>query len=140
MTVYARRQRSTGGGKVPKNNRQMTWMELAFRNAGFLKGQTALVWALMWAITRESQGSDPSAEEVAAWWKENERTAYREQAAFRAAFPMLATPSILFDDPKLKEKITQLAKAGDEIQAGKKARRKIPESMILDLGLGRAAT
>jgi len=124
---------------VPKRSRQMTWMELAYRNAGFLKGQTALLWALMWAITRESQGSDPSAEEVAAWWKENERTAYREQAAFRAAFPMLDTPAKIFEDPKLKDKISQLAKTGDEIEAGKKARRRIPESMILDLGLGRAA-
>ncbi len=124
---------------MPKSSRPMTWMELAFRNAGFLKGQTALVWAIMWAVTRESQGSDPSAEEVAAWWKENERTAYREQAAFRTAFPTLETPSKIFEAPQLKARIADLAKAGDQIQAGKKARRRIPESMILDLGLGQAA-
>src|ERR1035437_5429260 len=121
------------GAKVPKANRQMTWMELAFRNAGFRKGQTALVWAILWAVTRESKGSDPTVEEVAAWWKENERTAYREQAAFRAAFPKLDTPSKIFEDPKLKEKIAELAKAGDEMRTGKKARRRIPESLILDL-------
>jgi aminopeptidase N len=114
----------------------MTWLELAFRNAGFRKGQTALVWALMWAVTRESKGSDPTVDEVAAWWKENERTAYREQAAFRAAFPTLETPAKIFEVPEVRARIAKLAKEGDDMEARKKARRRIPESLILDLGLG----
>jgi len=126
----------TRGAKVPKAERQMTWLELAFRNAGFRKGQTALVWALMWAVTRESKGSDPTVDEVAAWWKENERTAYREQAAFRAAFPTLETPAKIFEVPEVRARIAKLAKEGDDMEARKKARRRIPESLILDLGLG----
>lgn len=121
---------------MPKAERQMTWLELAFRNAGFRKGQTALVWALMWAVTRESKGSDPTVDEVAAWWKENERTAYREQAAFRAAFPTLETPAKIFEVPEVRARIAKLAKEGDDMEARKKARRRIPESLILDLGLG----
>jgi hypothetical protein len=93
-----------------------------------------MVWAIMWAVTRESQGSDPSVEEVAAWWKENERTAYREQAAFRACFPTLENPEKIFEVPEIQVQIAKIAKAGDEIEAGKMARRRISESMIMDLG------
>ena len=123
---------------MAKSTRPMSWMELAFRNAGFRKGQIALVWAIMWAVARESQGSDPSAEEVAAWWKEPVRTAYREQSAFRAAFPTLETPGKIFEVPEVRATIAGLAKAGDEMQAPKKQRRRIPESLTLDLGLSRA--
>jgi hypothetical protein len=123
---------------MPKASRQMTWVELALRNAGFLKAQTAFVWAIMWAVVRESKGSDPSVEEVAAWWKENERTAYREKAAFRKAFPDLESPAKIYESPELRARITELAKAGDELEASKRAGKRIPESLILDFGLGRA--
>ena len=92
----------------------------------------------MWAVTRESIGSDPSVEEVAAWWKQNERTAYREQAAFRLAFPTLESPAPIIAASGIRPKMATLAKQGDELEAHKKAKRRVPESMILDLGFGRA--
>lgn len=116
----------------------MTWIEMALRNAGFLKAQTALVWAIMWAVVRESQGSDPTVEQVAAWWRENERTAYREQAAFRKAFPQLESPAPIYDRPELRARLAELAKAGDDMEAGRRVRNRIPESLILEMGLGRA--
>ena len=125
---------------MPKRQRQMTWIELALRNSGFRNAQTAMIWAILWAVTRESLKSDPSVEEVAAWWKENERTAYREQAAFRRAFPTLESPAPMFEIPEVRAKIAKLAKKGDELEAQKKARRRIPESIILDIGLGNAIT
>ena len=73
-----------------------TWLELAVANAGMRLGLRGMSWALSWAIVSAATGHDPSAEEVAAWWKENPRTAYREQAAFRKAFPDLDTPARLF--------------------------------------------
>jgi aminopeptidase N len=118
--------------------RRVTWMEVAVRNAGLRKGQTALVWALSWAVTRESLGRDPSAEEVAAWWKESVRTAYREQSAFREAFPTLDSPAKIFENPAVRAKVTKVARAGDELQAQKKARRPIPDLTILELGLSTA--
>jgi hypothetical protein len=84
--------------------------------------------------------SDPTVEEVAAWWKENERTAYREQAAFRRAFPTLESPAPIFEIPEVRAKIAEIAKQGDEMQAQKKPKRRIPEKTILDIGLGNAIT
>ncbi|MFI5035458.1 MAG: hypothetical protein ACHQFZ_04565 [Acidimicrobiales bacterium] len=122
---------------MPKSRepRRVTWMEVAVRHAGLRKGQTALVWALSWAVTRESLGRDPSAEEVAAWWKESARTAYREKAAFHEAFPMLVTPAPIFEDPDARAKVSKIARAGDELQAQKKTRKIAPDLTILELGL-----
>ncbi len=64
-------------------------------------------WALSWAIVRAATGDDPSAEEVAAWWKENPRTAYREQASFRKAFPDLDTPARLFVSREAKALVNE---------------------------------
>ena len=137
MCQYVQRPRSTGG-QLPKRRRQVTWVELALKNSGFRNAQNALIWAILWAVTRESLGYDPTVEEVAAWWKENERTAYREKAAFRRAFPTLDSPAPIFENSEVRAKMTNLAKLGDEMEAGKKAKRRIPESMILDIGLGHA--
>jgi hypothetical protein len=87
---------------------------------------------------RESLGRDPSAEEVAAWWKESVRTAYREQAAFKEAFPTLGTPAKIFEDPVSRSKVANVARLGDEMNARKQARRKIPDLTILELGMTKA--
>jgi hypothetical protein len=102
-----------------------------------LKAQTALVWAWSWAVTRESVGRDPTVEEVAEWWKESQRTAYREKAAFTKAFPMLESPAKIFDHPVARQKLADLAKLGDDMAANKRARR-VPEAAIIDVGLLRA--
>ncbi len=119
-------------------SRQPTWIEVGIRNAGFLKAQTALVWAWMWAVTRESVGHDPTVEEVAEWWKESPRTAYREKAAFTKAFPMLESPATIFDNPVARAKLAELAKLGDDMAANKRARRRVPEAAVIDVGLLRA--
>lgn len=124
---------------MQKRKRQMTWIEVALRNSGFRNAQTAMLWAILWAVTRESIGTDPTAEDVARWWKENERTAYREQAAFRKAFPTLENPAPIFTAPEIRAKMAKLAKQGDEMEAAKKTRRRIPESAILEIGLGMAS-
>jgi hypothetical protein len=61
-------------------------------------------------------------------------------AAFRRAFPTLESPAPIFETPEVRAKIAKLAKQGDEMEAQKKARRRIPESIVLDIGLGNAIT
>lgn len=119
-------------------SRNATWIEIGVRNAGFLKTQTALVWAWMWAITRESLGYDPTVDEVAEWWKESSRTAYREKAAFAKAYPMLESPAKMFDDPTARKTLSDLARLSDETTAKKRARKRVPESAIIDVGMLRA--
>ena len=120
------------------SSRQPTWVEVGIRNAGFLKTQTALLWAWMWAVTRESVGRDPTVEEVAGWFNESPRTAYREKAAFTKAFPMLESPASIFENPVARAKLADLAKLGDEMTAKKRAKRRVPEAAVIDVGLLKA--
>jgi hypothetical protein len=106
------------------------------KNAGFRKANTALLWATCWAIVRETTGQDPTVEEVADWWKTPYRTAYREQAAFRAAFPALDTPAALFQNDENRAKIAQAAARG---MAGsgdtKKSRKSLSDLNVLQVGM-----
>jgi methionine synthase II (cobalamin-independent) len=96
--------------------RHVTWIELAVRNVGILKAYTAMSWAYTWATAREALKHDPSVEEVAAWWGQSVRTSYREQAAFRAAFPTLETPAAIFADPAVRSKVAKVVKASDAVE------------------------
>src|SRR3954453_18894750 len=70
-----------------RSTRQLTWAQLAVRNAGFGMGMRALTWEFCWAVVREALGHEPTVDEVAEWWDESRRTAFREQVPFRKAFP-----------------------------------------------------
>lgn len=87
---------SDGATKPP------TWLQVAVTNAGMVKGATAISWAWCWGITREVLGHDPSVEEVAEWWGASERTAYRDHASFKKAFPFLDSPAPYVDQPDVK--------------------------------------
>jgi hypothetical protein len=121
-----------------KPSRQATWIEVAVKNAGFRKALTALTWAYSWAIVRESIGHEPSVDEVAEWWNENRRTAFREQSAFRLAFPTLETPAQLFQSPVMKTKIAEAARFGERIDGSLARKRSKPETSILELGMSPA--
>ena len=97
-------------------------MELGVMNAGLRQTFRAINWALDWQTVRASVGEDPTVEQVAEWWNDSRRTAFRNQAAFREAFPTLETPAQLFASPKAQEAIQAVAKALDERSALKKAR------------------
>jgi len=118
-----------------KSARPMSWMELAVRNAGMRRGITALSWALCWALVRESLGRDPSVEEVADWWRESHRTAYREQAAFRQAFPTLDTPARILESNDARAKLQSAAANFDKADEKRNQRRSVPEIEVLQLGL-----
>jgi len=97
-------------------------MELGVTNAGLRQTFRAITWALDWQTVRASLDNDPSVEEVAKWWNESLRTTYRNQAAFRDAFPTLETPAQIFTSPQAQEAIKAVALAVDERSALKKVR------------------
>jgi hypothetical protein len=115
--------------------RQVTWMEVAAKNAGIRRGISGLGWAYAWAVARESLGHDPSVEEVADWWRQSHRTAYRNQAAFRKAFPTLETPQRIFEQPQAREAIRKGAQLGDRMDGKVTPGRTVPDLDIVRLGM-----
>lgn len=102
---------------MPRSSkRPATWLEIAVSNVGIRKGTTALVWAYQWAVTRESAGHEPTVEEVAEWWSMNLRKAYREQAVFREAFPMLDTPAQIYASDEVRAALHTQATLADNLQ------------------------
>ncbi|MHB8246233.1 MAG: hypothetical protein ACYDGN_12940 [Acidimicrobiales bacterium] len=89
--------------------------------------------AVTWGVARESLGQDPTADQVAEWWAESRRTAFREQAAFRVAFPTLETPAALFEHREARDRLRQLARLGDEIKS--KGRLRALEEATLAIGM-----
>ena len=84
----------------------------------------APAWAYCWAATRDTLiGHDPSVDEDAEWWKESRRTAFREQAVFREAFPMLDSPAAIYDDPDIRASLARHAEVAGAIEAWIAARR-----------------
>jgi hypothetical protein len=96
--------------------RHVTWIEVAVRNVGIRKAYSAMSWAYNWAATRESLKHEPSVEEVAKWSRQSVRTSYREQAAFREAFPTLDTPAQIFEDPVVRSRVASVTKASDAVE------------------------
>ncbi len=109
---------------MPKRERQITWLELAVRNAGIRAAMTASVWAYEWATTREALEHEPTVEEVADWWKMARRTAFREQAAFRKAFPTLETPAPIYASEQARATMARHAAFGDKVDRWAAERRK----------------
>lgn len=125
----------TGRETVPPKQRQMTWAQVAVRNAGLRAGLRALRWAYLWSVARLALQHDPSVEEVAEWWCQSLRTTYRDQAAFRQAFPTLESPTAIYDTPKAREQLQPVADAFNALDAKQRAKAKRIDTDILDLGL-----
>lgn len=119
----------------PRAHPENTWIETAVRNAGIRKAMTGLTWAYCWAIARQSIGHSPSVEEVADWWTDPYRTAYRNQAAFRAAFPDLDTPAIIFESPEANQLLDGAYRAIVHADRGKAWRKSSLEVGVVKLGL-----
>jgi hypothetical protein len=74
--------------------RKPTWAEIGFRNAGFAATARALKFALGWGLATASLGREPeSVEEYAKEAQESRATAFRDQQAFRLAFPDEENPT-----------------------------------------------
>lgn len=100
---------------MAKRRRPATWLEVAVARAGMRTAVKAITWAYEWAVTREAVGHEPTADEVAEWWKLSRRTAFREQAAFREAFPELDSPAPIYASAEAREALARLADFGNKV-------------------------
>ena len=118
-----------------KRGQAATWMEVAVSNAGMRKAISGLDWAYCWGVARESIGHDPSVEEVADWWRQSHRTAYRNQAAFRRAFPTLVTPARIFENAEIRNRLREVARLGDQMDPQNAGGAKVPDLDIVRIGM-----
>src|SRR5919205_295819 len=77
-----------------------TLLELAVARVGMRRGARVLAFMIAWDVVRKELGREPSIEEYGEWWRTSVRTAYREQALFRDAFPGEENPARLMDSAK----------------------------------------
>jgi hypothetical protein len=101
-----------------------TLLELIYARTGSMR-QTYQVGETIvrWAMVRDALGRTPFVHEYAAWWKQSERTAWREMARFTKAFPEESNPDriatrlqALYADTKL-DPATALASPSDALLA-----------------------
>lgn len=112
-----------------------TWLEVAVARTGLRTGVRALTWAHEWAVASTALGHVPSVEEVAEYWGLTRRTAFREQAAFREAFPEVETPMALYDSDDARARLQAVADLGDKIEEfGEKRRARKAEIGVAELG------
>jgi len=119
---------------VQGSPRQPTWIEVAVFNAGVVKGATAITWAWCWGITREVLKRDPSVEEVAEWWNTSIRTAYRDHAAFKKAFPMLDSPAAYVDNPAILPIIKKASRKMSDIEQNIKSHKRPTDVAAMKIG------
>lgn len=78
--------------------RPVTLVEAVHQRTGsFLRTGQIVAFINAWAVARDKLGREPTVEEYAAYWKQPRRSAYREQARFREAFPDYESPSEVID-------------------------------------------
>jgi hypothetical protein len=73
--------------------RAPTFADIGYRNAGIRATARGLKFALGWGLATAELGREPeSVEEYAEAMEESRATAFRDQQAFRKAFPKETTP------------------------------------------------
>jgi hypothetical protein len=70
---------------------------IAAGRVGVIKSARVMAFMVQWQIAADDLGREPTVEEYAEWWNSSRRTAFREQALFREAFPGENTPRRLLD-------------------------------------------
>jgi hypothetical protein len=79
---------------VPRKPHAETWAERGFKNAGMLSTARGLKFAMGWGLFMASEGREPeNIDEYAEVMQESRATAYRDQQAFRQAFPDEESPT-----------------------------------------------
>ncbi|MEI2815392.1 MAG: hypothetical protein V9E99_02875 [Microthrixaceae bacterium] len=122
---------------MAKAKRKPTWLEVAIHYAGMRDAIKAMSYAYCWAVVREASGEDPSAEDIAKWWNQSERTTYREQAAFRKALPMLDTPALIYATEESRESIRRMIGLADQVEEwGKECRARREQDGVKAFVLG----
>lgn len=111
--------------------RQPTWLDVAVHNVGLRLAVRALSWAYNWAVVREAIERDPTVEEVAEWWGMARRTAFRDQADFRRAFPTLESPAAIYSTDEARATMRRHAEFGHKLdRLGAEFRRRREETTM----------
>jgi len=110
-----------------------TWGGIAIHNAGFRNASRALKFALGWGLATAERGCEPeSVEQYAEMMGESRATAFRDQQAFRRAFPGHESPAEINRESGLQERYDALwEKLGNR-------KRMIQEAQPLMFALGAA--
>lgn len=77
---------------VKRGRPARTVLEVCVARCGPLKGGRVAAFIAQWTMASQALGRPITIEDYAEWWLESERTVYRQQARFRAAFPHMQTP------------------------------------------------
>jgi hypothetical protein len=73
-------------------------LSVAAARVGTLRAYRVVAFMVEWHMARAALDRDElTVEEFAEWWRVHVRTAYRDQARFREAFPEETTPDRLLD-------------------------------------------
>ena len=81
---------------MAQRSKAPTWSQVAVKNAGFRDALRAFEFATGWGLAVAFLGREPeSIDEYAEVAEVSRATAFRQQQAFRKAFPMLDGPSDL---------------------------------------------
>jgi hypothetical protein len=74
-------------------------MVIARRRVGLVRAGQVLSAMIAWEVAREALGDEwpdgieAQVQAYSAWWRQSERTGWRELSRFRAAFPGESTPT-----------------------------------------------
>lgn len=91
--------------------RPLTWAEVGFLNAGIRGASRGLKFALGWAIVTADLGREPeSVEEYAEVLDESRATAFRDQQAFRKAFPTEETPTRMVQTSGMQDRMNEVVR------------------------------
>lgn len=121
--------------RADKPQRPRTWIEVAVANGGFRQSFRALAWAQSWIYVEVALGREPTVDEVAEWWGQSRRTAFREQAAFRECFPTLDNPAPLYEGRGQRERVEESVARLTKLEAAVRKARRPDDSEILAAGL-----
>jgi hypothetical protein len=81
---------------MAEKKRRPTWSEIAIRNAGYRDALRAMEFTMNWGMATVLLGREPETiDEYAEFAEVSRATAFRDQQAFRKAFPMLTGPAEL---------------------------------------------
>ena len=112
-----------------------TWLEVAISHGGFRSGSRAITWALLWGVTRERLGTDPTVDQVAECWHSSRRTAFRDQTHFRKSFPDHDTPAVIFENPEARRRAREIAKTMDDFEESLRKGTPRIDKAALELGM-----
>ena len=83
---------------MPRKDWGKTWFAVTLQRVGFRETRKVMEFAVAWSIVTRDLGRPPkNIEEYSGWWGQSAASGYREQTAWRAAWPEYPTPSAWFE-------------------------------------------